>query len=722
MSQSRQHTFATLFSEVDAVEIPIIQRDYAQGREQAQDVRRGFLTALSDALVQGAPALDLDFVYGSFEAGTGKILSLLDGQQRLTTLFLLYWYAAMREGYLEDFRRRWTRNGRSRFFYSTRPSSTEFFDALATQAFSLDENQRDSRTLSELLADCNWFFLSWRSDPTVQSCLTMLDAIHEVFDGTSGLYLSLVEEKERRITFHLLNLHDFGLSDDLYIKMNARGKALTPFENFKAWLVGRIAKESWAALFDVAMDQRWIDFFWRLVSLPKAVIEGAPYDDMFLRFMYVMAFFEACKKLGEPSTAQGVTVGWIMRLREARGYFPLRELESNDAFPVDTIQPIAAVLDYFCGAASATEKGIFERALSRQHDYPDLVKLYALVAFIGSPAGTSDLETRAIAQARWGRITSNLIANTRLDDPATTAAAVRGLFGLAGQALHLYEALAKDQTVVSGFNREQVLEEARKATLILQAPEREILFVEAEAHSYLQGRIKFLLDFSTRADSSFDAEAFTRYSTRARAVLGPAILTSKDFLLERALLSIDNYLVDRGSAKFSFCHPNATAFRDRSENWLRVVGRPEFRSLLNRVGKDAESSLRGIIDAASCADWRKYIVADPQLIGYCGERLIHRGTSAIYLLSKKRLSGYYVELRSYALYLELKRNSGELGNVQPRYDQVYDDSYPVLALTLDGQEIKVRYESGAWRCTSPSGDLTTPAALSHFIESRGFTA
>ena len=36
------------------------------------------------------------------------------------------------------------------------------------------------------------------------------------------------------ITFQLLKLDEFGLSDDLYIKMNARGKPLTNFETFKA--------------------------------------------------------------------------------------------------------------------------------------------------------------------------------------------------------------------------------------------------------------------------------------------------------------------------------------------------------------------------------------------------------------------------------------------------------------------------------------------------------
>ena len=51
------------------VEIPIIQRDYAQGRRDQRELRREFLSALYKSLSRSGkeeiPPLDLDFVYGS---------------------------------------------------------------------------------------------------------------------------------------------------------------------------------------------------------------------------------------------------------------------------------------------------------------------------------------------------------------------------------------------------------------------------------------------------------------------------------------------------------------------------------------------------------------------------------------------------------------------------------------------------------------------------------
>ena len=80
--------------------IPIIQRDYAQGRENeaVNRVRSRFLNALREALVDNNP-ITLDFVYGEIEED-GSLIPL-NGQQRLTTLFLLHWYISKHEG-IED--------------------------------------------------------------------------------------------------------------------------------------------------------------------------------------------------------------------------------------------------------------------------------------------------------------------------------------------------------------------------------------------------------------------------------------------------------------------------------------------------------------------------------------------------------------------------------------------------------------------------------------------
>src|ERR1035438_7469541 len=83
-------TFCQLLVKYPRIEVPLIQRDYAQGRETEKDVRDDFLKALYGALglPPGDPKLplNLDFVYGSMERGGSGSFLPLDGQQRLTTL------------------------------------------------------------------------------------------------------------------------------------------------------------------------------------------------------------------------------------------------------------------------------------------------------------------------------------------------------------------------------------------------------------------------------------------------------------------------------------------------------------------------------------------------------------------------------------------------------------------------------------------------------------
>lgn len=81
------------------IEVPIIQRDYAQGRVDKKEIRDKFLNALFQS-INDESGIKLDFIYGSVESG---IFQPLDGQQRLTTLFLLHWYASIKDYHLYAF-------------------------------------------------------------------------------------------------------------------------------------------------------------------------------------------------------------------------------------------------------------------------------------------------------------------------------------------------------------------------------------------------------------------------------------------------------------------------------------------------------------------------------------------------------------------------------------------------------------------------------------------
>ena len=246
--------------------IPRIQRDYAQGRtgKSAERVRERFLDALLEA-VQNKRTITLDFVYGDVENGA---LTLLDGQQRLTTLFLLHWYAAKKEHIAKN-----EYEFLKHFSYDTRFSSRDFCNAIVDNEISFGAS-----SLSDEIKNQAWYPYDWKNDPTIQSMLVMIDAINEKFEQEENLWRSLV--KDNLITFYFLPLEKMGLSDELYIKMNSRGKPLTDFEHFKAEFLGFIKEqdEELYKEFSKKIDIDWTDMLFPYRG------ENQIIDDEFMRY------------------------------------------------------------------------------------------------------------------------------------------------------------------------------------------------------------------------------------------------------------------------------------------------------------------------------------------------------------------------------------------------------------------------------------------------------
>lgn len=272
-------TFKTIFTagnnstgknvEIKKIEIPKIQRDYAYGRTDKKNERKrnNFLDSLYDA-VNGKP-ITLDFIYGDIKQ---NVLTPLDGQQRLTTLFLLYWYASKKEQVAES-----ETSFLKCFSYETRPSARQFCEIITTKSIEFEAG----KTLSELIKDQNWFPLEWQHDATVSSMLVMLDAIQEKFSQVEDLYAKL-----ENISFYFLPIENMGLTDDLYIKMNSRGKPLTPFEHFKAEFEKKLilADVETAKRIGAKIDREWTDLLWDYRNSGVGDDSDNTTDDEFLRY------------------------------------------------------------------------------------------------------------------------------------------------------------------------------------------------------------------------------------------------------------------------------------------------------------------------------------------------------------------------------------------------------------------------------------------------------
>ena len=280
------HNFSDLMTKV-GITIPLIQRDYVQGRihdgkefegidrteniqlilkkyADEREKRDNFVHKMIDALCDPTKnKMHLTFIYGKQQPGSSgsnchtNSFVPLDGQQRLTSLALLSWVLKRRlsedertsieshQNYEAFFK------GLNSFKYETRPSSNEF----CTQLFATNLLPESDVVLSKQIKEQPWFNDSWDKDPSVKNMLMMLEFMDEELEGKNNIQDMLTNMLEGKgICFELLDMESLNLTDGLYIQMNGRGKQLTPFENWKSSFYKLIEENFSTEFYDGQVD------------------------------------------------------------------------------------------------------------------------------------------------------------------------------------------------------------------------------------------------------------------------------------------------------------------------------------------------------------------------------------------------------------------------------------------------------------------------------------
>lgn len=274
-------TLNKMLGEINTVEIPIIQRDYAQGRKNAKEIRNDFLRDIFVHLNNSQP-MKLSFVYGTTSGG---MYVPYDGQQRLTLVYLLTLFLA---SYCED----WDEVKRlSRFNYYTRDQATAFCKFLTGFDTEFEDDKKNvfqridikDKSIQKGIENDSSFYGSWIYEPTVNSMIVVLQSIQDEFMIiTDKLPADEKVEKAKEFLKQIINGNIFfdwcsiQASDNIYIKMNGRGKPLSAFDNFKNTLYaeldklrkkalasGKTEKVEFLADFEVKMDGIWTDLFWK---------------------------------------------------------------------------------------------------------------------------------------------------------------------------------------------------------------------------------------------------------------------------------------------------------------------------------------------------------------------------------------------------------------------------------------------------------------------------
>ncbi len=510
--------FETTFTDGDEqvklqkIIIPMIQRDYAQGRRDPDidRVRSRFLDSLHNAIVD--EPITLDFVYGDIDAD--GVMTPLDGQQRLTTLFLLHWFAAKKSG-VSDEESAFLAN----FGYKTRYSARDFCIELVSF------NPTFSIKISDEIIDQAWFPLDWQKDPTISSMLVMIDAINAKFSDVADIWQRL---KNGAITFYFLPIRDMGLTDELYIKMNSRGKPLTRFEHFKAELERciRSISEQTSKRVMRKIDRDWTDMLWRYRDSGNGSEEDTITDDEFLKYFRFICDI-ICYQSGE--SPQGKSSDEFDLLTE---YFigdkeiVIKNVETLESYfdcwcNIDGYSSPTIFLETFMANESGDGKvvidsrykiDIFEDCL---HSYADksgkhrqfplnrIVLLFAITSFLRNRDKVTDEDF-----GKRLRAVNNLIQNS--EDEVSDRIDRNRLPAVLKQTEAIILNGEIDDSIENSFNISQITEEKEKKAFLEEHPESMGFVYSLEDHPNLKGQISIVgidhLDYTERFISLFSCD------------------------------------------------------------------------------------------------------------------------------------------------------------------------------------------------------------------------
>lgn len=236
----------------DKIVIPDLQRDYCWG--STGTLVDDFMLSLYEHFKHSRTEnLLMGLIYGYYES-VRPYLQLCDGQQRLTTLYLIMGMicrltgkSEFRDLLISDFELN-EDDCEPRLLYAVRDSSMYFLSDLVCKYFMAE--MQDGETPSEVIKAQPWWFSEYSNDPTINNILVALDKIKKKID----LFFSL--EKNERISdfgqFLMDKLefiyYDMGGRKDgeeTFVIINTTGEPLTSTENLKPLVVTHDDENNW---------------------------------------------------------------------------------------------------------------------------------------------------------------------------------------------------------------------------------------------------------------------------------------------------------------------------------------------------------------------------------------------------------------------------------------------------------------------------------------------
>ncbi len=614
---------------LEQIVVPEIQRDYVWGEEHVRNLISSILADFAKemnrvgkieklqalepelremvlrSLEREKPYSNIGFIYAYKDRELSTTYFLIDGQQRITTIFLINLFLAVREAKQTYFERYYFVEGNPKLDYRVRENAQDFIRCFIRHI--LDGSPLDS------VIDQSWYHQEYELDVTIRSILSNYGVISEAL-ADAPLTLDYMET---HVEFWFFDTDKSFQGENLYLYMNSRGEMVRGNENLKAALMEPLPeaeKLHWGSLWE-----DWQDFFWKRRGGKANADAGF---DEFLRWVLVLA---------EIPNSKETNVALLKKI----GRIKIAQKFPSEAFSLVQLQQYHEALERL-----VNYKEIFQEDLQILTGETKFLDYYRLL-----PCLYVAVELPTISDENLYRVVHFFYNTGKLED-VSESIELRLIRALELVTLLLAEpvfdiAHAANFADKGSFGGVLTDEEVFKFKVYLQASPDERLALEkafwaAEDLKLMYGQIDFIFDcmevsIDEDQETAFEILLFQRRKTSLRK-----LIAADADLLRRALLTKGDYTLWDGnttslqSTRYSLLNPRSS--------WRYLWRQPRQRAMLKSLvldfdlrlhsgaGLDGNGILKGIIadflaSEVVCEAWRRLVIEKPEILAYTLENL-----------------------------------------------------------------------------------------------------
>lgn len=704
--------------------VPEFQRNYLQGDDSSESIkykRNRLLDDIFNCIESQSKSINLGFIYGRVEQSyKGKLFYPYDGQQRLTTLYFLYLLIYFKFKIYDEID-----SIKKKLSYQTRISTNRFIESFLSWILDSKEKDnvyndfwnKDGKDLKGFIMSQDWFMMTeWNYDVSIINMLSIIVEISRRIKENLGDKTEIVnfidKDENNPFQFDFIYVDDISKSDDLYIKINARGKALSPFENLKSDI-----DEYWNNEDKTKLDAEWTEYVWNQLDVNDKNKEKS-FDNSFYNLLSNIFYLQYLVGLGQNNINDKILIE--IENKYKKGIVD-KEWITPKLCCDSPYQMISSFLDAMTGSFKSIKDKQIEsvnRKIFGLGDYQnnngqnkieraDLFEIFVYYYSVSSLFRKNDMEftDKRNLLNEIEIVTNRIIENQRpyLDSPTNLVKALKSVKVLIDSSIKSHGVYKfflsidndKKESIRNGLMKEQVEEEILKAKLIDKDSRYVALFNKCYSELKNKGQLGFIFYLVKNNNSlskigiedvsyesfeknlnqiisiqNFIIGEFTNYELLLRAILAKA---KGSFFWERRnnLLSFPLLNNDRDMSLHTFlnCYsssnPKDVEYKFNLLDGLREVlnsfdsNKDNIEEVLKRIIedykiKDLEDSKKEDNKKEDPKPWYKFFVIYDGVFEQCRNGNIYfYSDKYVLLLDKKFRSGQWYEYYTFALYKAL---------------------------------------------------------------------